>query len=122
MRVVVDQLHLGALTPQVLEMSSTVRGSVRGGDSGEILRRVQVRAAKSMLAGTLQEVWAALHAAHGGRVVVHLAAPDLADTRRSPDVPEMLQWRASHRTVFQRHLLQQRTALSRHYSLESSHT
>ena len=62
-----------------------------------------------MLAGTLQEVWAALHAAHGGRVVMHLAAPDLADTRRSPDVPEMLQWRASHRTVFQRHLLQQRT-------------
>mmetsp|Transcript_3983 Transcript_3983/g.11570 ORF Transcript_3983/g.11570 Transcript_3983/m.11570 type:complete len:383 (+) Transcript_3983:109-1257(+) len=90
--------------PQLLE--ATLVGlqalhSTYGSDS------TQVRAAKSMLAGTLQEVWAALHAAHGGRVVVHLAAPDLADTRRSPDVPEMLQWRASHRTVFQRHLLQQ---------------
>lgn len=71
-----------------------------------------MKAARAMLAGTVQEVWDALHAAHEGRVVLQLAAPDLREAPQAPELPEMLQWRASHRAVFHRHLMQQRAPIA----------
>ena len=61
----------------------------------------------------------ALSEAYEGKVVMQLAAADLP-VGASPKLEDLMQWRASHRQIFQRRLLKQGELLPLHAGVEIS--
>lgn len=71
----------------------------------------QVAAAQAMLNGTLKEIWAALHAAHDGKVILQLSVPEPLLPGSTLKVDDVLQWQSTHQAGLRRRLLQQDAAM-----------